>query len=94
MFNILGFHANVDYEKNDNDIIRDVHEDFDRLYDRTNNTDQYDEENPLEKRVFTDVDEFVDQLTAEDFRILLQSEEELSQTQIFTRIFPNKDHNQ
>ena len=94
MFNILGFHANNDYEGNDNDNIRDVNEDFDRLYDRTNTRYQYDDETPCEKRLFADIDELMDQLSAEDLKILIKSEEELSQVQIFTRIFPNQDHNQ
>ena len=94
MFNILGFHAPSNFDENGIGNINRFNGYFDMLYNEANTRDQDDEEYLLEKRVITNINEFMGQLTAEDLKILIRAEEELSQVQMFTRIFPNKDYNQ
>ena len=94
MFNILGFHAPTNFDENGISNINRFNGYFDMLYNEANTRDQDDEEYLHEKRVITNINELMNQLTAEDLKILIRAEEELSQVQVFTRIFPNKDYNQ
>ena len=94
MFNILGFHAPSNFDGNDIGNTYRFNGYFDMLYNEANTRDQDDEEYLHEKRVITNINELMNQLTAEDLKILIRAEEELSQVQVFTRIFPNKDYNQ
>ena len=96
MFNILGFHVSRNYDEagDINDNRRTVNEEVKQLYDRAKSKIQEDQEAIFEERGFTSTDNLQEELTPQDLRILIKSEEELHQANMFSRIFPCKDYNQ
>ena len=96
MFNILGFHVsrNDDEEDSANDNKKTVNKEVKRLYDRAKSKKQEGQEAIFEERGFISMDKLLDELTPQDLKILMKSEEELHQAKIFSRIFPCKDYNQ
>ena len=96
MFNILGFHVgrNVNEAGDINDNRKTVNEDVKRLYDRAKSKKQEDQEAIFGEGGFTSTDNLQEELTPQDIRILIKSEEELHQAKMFSRIFPCKDYNQ
>ena len=84
MFNILGFHdSSIDNE----DFIK-------RLYSEAKTVDQIKKEKIYTESIIEDTSEVIDTLTPHDLRVLIKSEEELSQTKDFERIFPHKEYDE
>ena len=84
MFNILGFH-----ESND-----DNEEVIKTLYSQARTEDQIEKEKMCTDSIIEDTSEVIDTLTPHDLRVLIKSEEELSQTKDFERIFPHKEYDE
>merc|ERR1711915_778939 len=79
---ILGFH---DSSANDDEVIK-------TLYSKANTVDQIEKEKIYTESIIEDTSEVIDTLTPHDLRVLIKSEEELSQTKDFERIFPHKEY--
>ena len=84
MFNILGFH---DSSTNDDEVIK-------TLYSEAKTVDQIEKEKIYTESIVEDTSEVIDTLTPHDLRVLIKSEEELSQTKDFERIFPHKEYDE
>ena len=96
VFNILGFHDARDEGSNDNhnDNMKTAKEEVEMLYSRAKSKEQEEREETFDERCFENMDDILDELTPQDLRILIKSEEELHQARQFGRIFPCKDYNQ
>ena len=96
VFNILGFLDARDGGNNDNnnDNMKTAKEEIDMLYSRAKSKEHEEKEETFVERCFENLDDILDELTPQDLRILIKSEEELHQARQFDRMFPCKDYNQ